>query len=48
MHDTTVKSAIRAVLLAASLALAGQIAWDAWQFHENAEIGPACVVPESG
>lgn len=47
MQEGTIRTTIRAALLAASLALIGQLAWDSWHYRQITDIGPACVVPKS-
>jgi hypothetical protein len=47
MQETTIRITVRAALLAASLALIGQWAWDAWQVRQMSAIGPACEVPKA-
>lgn len=47
MESSAIRATVRTVLLAASLALAGQIAWDTWQSRHPTYAGPACEIPKS-
>lgn len=47
MNEMRIRRLVRAVLLAATVALAGQVSADCREYEESLLIGPACAIPRA-